>query len=265
MAIVAPTADKDEFRRRIFNAVSGMYSEVANFPQKTFHFPTGRRACEYVGYPAEELNTIPEKAVESFAGVGYPFRADIIRPGDHVLDIGSGSGTDLFVSAMRVGSKGRVQGLDITDSMIEKAQSILNESEFTNIEIAKGHTESLPYSDAAFDKVTSNGVLNLVPDKKTAFSEIARVTRKGGYIQISDIALRSEISEKSRMDPQLWAECIVGAVPENHYLELLLDAGFEEIQILHHQDYFDESPDESTRNAAKKYGAFSITLRARKQ
>lgn len=264
MAIVAPTADKEEFRRRIFNAVSGMYTEVANFPQKTFHFPTGRRACEYVGYQTDELDTIPRKAIESFAGVGYPFRAEVIHPGDHVLDIGTGSGTDLFIAALRVGPEGRVQGLDITDSMIDKVESIITDVQYANVEVSKGHAESLPYTDTTFDVVTSNGVLNLVPDKKAAFGEIARVTRKGGYIQISDIALHREISEKSRMDPQLWAECIVGAVPEDHYLEMLRDTGFDDIQILHHQDYFAESPDESTKNAAKKYGAIAITLMARK-
>lgn len=264
MAIVAPTADREAFRRRIFSAVADMYTEVANAPQKTFHFPTGRWACEYVGYPGRELVAIPESAVESFAGVGYPFLADAIRSGDRVLDIGTGSGTDLFVAAHRTGPEGRVQGLDITDSMIEKAESIIASSEFTHVQVCKGHAESLPFSRGAFDAVTSNGVINLVPDKKTAFGEMARVMRKGGRLQIADIALRREISEKSRMDPKLWAECIVGAVPEDHYLQMLRDAGFGGIQLLERWDYFAESPSESTRNAAQQYGAIAITVKARK-
>jgi len=265
MAIVAPTADKAEFRERIFHAVQDMYSEVASFPAKTFHFPTGKWACEYVGYQQDELNAIPQRAVESFAGVGYPFQAGVIRRGDRVLDIGSGSGTDVLIAALKTGPTGEVYGLDITDPMLDKAKDNIEKSGYTNIHILEGNAESIPMESESLDVVTSNGVLNLVPEKKAAFSEIFRVLKNGGRIQISDIALRSEISEKCRMNPELWADCIVGAVPENQYIAMLLDAGFLDVQIIDRLDYFERSPDESTKKTAKQYGAISVTITASKE
>ena len=261
MAIVTPTADKEEFRERIFFAVQDMYSEVASFPAKTFHFPTGRWACEYVGYQQEELDAIPQSAVESFAGVGYPFQAGVIRPGDRVLDIGSGSGTDVLIAALKTGPTGEVYGLDITDMMLDKAKDNIPKSGYTNIHILEGNAESIPIESESLDVVTSNGVLNLVPEKKTAFGEIFRVLKNGGRIQISDIALKSEISEKCRMNPELWADCIVGAVPEDQYITMLRDAGFKNVEIIQHFDYFERSPDESTKKTAKQYGAISITIK----
>ncbi len=264
MAIVAPTADKAEFRERIFHAVQDMYTEVASFPAKTFHFPTGRWACEYVGYQQKELEAIPKSAVESFAGVGYPFRANVIRPGDRVLDIGVGSGTDVLIAALKTGSTGKVYGLDITDSMLYKAKANIDKSGYTNIYVLEGNAETISLEKESVDVVTSNGVLNLVPEKKAAFAEIFRVLKKGGRIQISDIALKNEISEKCRMNPELWADCIVGAVPEDQYVMMLREAGFRNVEIIQHFDYFERSPDESTKRTAKQYGAISITLTATK-
>lgn len=265
MAIVAPATDKEELRTRIFDAVQDMYTEVAQCPTKEFHFPTGRRACEFVGYPPEELDAIPNEAVESFAGVGYPFRTNMIRRGDTVLDIGSGAGTDLFVSALKTGPGGRVYGLDFTQAMIEKAEANIRRSGWDNIVVLHGNAESIPLPDAGVDVVTSNGVLNLVPDKPAAFREIARVLRQGGSLQISDIALGRDISERSRSNPQLWAECIVGAVPEEQYVEMVSKAGFEEVKVVQRIDYFRGSKNESTKNVARKYRAISITVQARKQ
>jgi arsenite methyltransferase len=265
MAVVAPTANKKELRERIFNAVQDMYTEVAYLPTKTFHFPTGRWACEYVGYPGDELDAIPQSAVESFAGVGYPFKAGIIRSGYRVLDIGSGSGTDILLASSKVGSTGEVYGLDMTDSMIEKARENIARSHSTNVHVFKGNAERLPWADASFDVVTSNGVLNLVPDKEAAFGEIFRVLHNGGYIQISDIVLNQDISGKSRMNPQLWAECIVGAVPEDRYIDLIRSAGFHDVHVIDRKDYFDRSPSESTKKTAKQYGAISITITAKKE
>jgi arsenite methyltransferase len=265
MAVVAPTANIEELRERILNAVQDMYTDVATMPARTFHFPTGRWACEYLGYPKEELDAIPQSAVESFAGVGYPFKADVIRSGHHVLDIGSGSGTDILIASSKVGQTGEVYGLDMTNSMIEKAKENVAKSRSTNVHVFKGNAEFLPWGDESFDIVTSNGVLNLVPDKRTAFGEIFRVLRRGGYIQISDIVLNLEISEKSRMNPQLWAECIVGAVPEDRYIDMIRAAGLRNVRIIERSDYFDRSPNESTKKTAKQYGAISITITAIKE
>lgn len=264
MAIVAPTASKEELRERIFNAVQDMYTEVASCPTNTFHFPTGRAACEYVGYPPGELDAIPSTAVESFAGVGYPFKAHVIRKGATVLDIGSGTGTDVLIAALKVGAGGKVYGLDITDAMIEKARNNIRLSEMNNAEIIKGNAEEIPLPSGVCDVVTSNGVINLVPDKQLAFSEIYRVLKYDGSIQISDIVLGQNLSEKSRSNPQLWAECIVGAVEENGYLDIIRSAGFTELLILDRIDYFEKSPSDSTKKTAKQFGAIAMTITAKK-
>lgn len=264
MAIVTPTANREELRERIIAAVQDMYTEVATYPAKGFHFPTGRPACEYAGYPADELDAIPPSAVESFAGVGDPFKANVIRRGDTVLDIGSGAGTDMFIAALKVGPEGKVYGLDMTEAMIEKARQNIAMMGATNIQVVEGDAGSIPLPDAMFEVVTSNGVLNLVPDKEAAYREIFRILKPRGRIQISDIVLGKDLSEKSRSNPQLWAECIVGAVPEEHYLKLIRCAGFQDVTIIDRLDYFDHSPNPSTRDVAHQYGAVSITIVAEK-
>ena len=262
MAIVAPTTNKEELRERIFDAVQDMYTEVAACPTKEFHFPIGRAACEYVGYPAAELNAIPGTAVESFAGVGYPFSANVIKTGDTVCDVGSGAGTDILIAALKVGPSGTVYGIDFTDAMIEKSAVNIRRSGLERVSVLKGHAESIPLPDDSVDVVTSNGVLNLVPDKRAAFREMWRILKPGGSIQISDIVLCRELSEKSRNNPQLWAECIVGAMPESAYLDGIRTAGFSNLLVLRRADYFEHSSSSSTKAVARQYGAAAITLTA---
>lgn len=124
----------------------------------------------------------------------------------------------------------------------------------------QGNAEEIPLPDASVDVVISNGVLNLVPDKARAFAEIARVLKPGGRLQIADIALDNPVSENSRADPRLWAECVVGAVVENDYLSLMREAGLD-VQVVARQDYFSGSVSADTRRAAKALGAHAITLR----
>lgn len=206
--MVAITSDKREF---IIAAVQEMYTDVATHPEKVFHFPTGREACLFVGYPAERLAGIPPTAVESFAGVGYPFRAQAIRPGDTVLDIGSGSGTDALLAGGDVGLRGRVYGLDMTPAMLDKLRANIERAGAANVTPLEGNAEEIPLEDESVDAVTSNGVLNLVPNKKLAFEEIFRVLRPGGRVQIADIVVGCPISDECRANPELWAECVVGA------------------------------------------------------
>lgn len=251
-------------KEHIVEAVQKMYTEVATKPEKVFHFLTGRPACEFVGYPAEQLDAIPATALESFAGVGYPFAGDGIRPGDTVLDIGSGSGTDVLISSLLTGSEGKVLGLDLTDAMrkkLEKNASILG---VHNVTLMAGDAEDIPLPDASVDVVTSNGVLNLVPDKSSAFAEIFRVLKPGGRVQLADIVVNQELSEKSRMDPQLWAECIVGAMEENDYLDLFRSKGFADVAALGHVDYFSSSPSDETRKVAASFGAHTVVMTALK-
>ena len=254
--MVAMYSDKREF---IFRAVRDMYSDVALNPQKTFHFPTGRLACLFVGYPAEQLDLLPAAAVESFAGVGYPFAAGAIGADDVVLDVGSGSGTDTLLAATLARS-GTVHALDMTEAMLDKLARNVRTMGASHVEPVAGNAEEIPLPDASVDVVTSNGVLNLVPDKLRAFREIARVLRPGGRLQVSDIALTEPVTEKSRADPKLWAECVVGAVLEDDYLALLHEAGLQ-CELIRRQDYFSGSANADTRRAAKALGAHAITLR----
>jgi SAM-dependent methyltransferase len=246
----------------IFEAVRAMYSDVALHPERTFHFPTGRDACAFVGYPEEEVTMLPPAAVESFAGVGYPFAANVMRAGDTVLDVGSGSGTDLLLASERVGDGGSVIGLDMTAPMLAKLERNLAAANATNVRLLEGNAEEIPLPDASVDVVTSNGVINLVPDKLRAFAEIFRVLRPGGRLQIADIALRQPISDACRSDPKLWAECVVGATLEDEYVSLLERAGFERVELLGRLDYFSASVSPATRDIARSFGAISLVLRA---
>ena len=259
--MVAILSDKREF---IIRAVKDMYTDVASHPEKEFHFPTGRPACEFVGYPAAELDSIPATAVESFAGVGYPHRGGFIGEGDIVLDIGSGSGTDALIAALKVGPKGKVYGLDMTQAMLAKLRANIAAAGAANVVPLEGDAEEIPLPDASVDVVTSNGVLNLVPDKARAFHEIARVLKPGGRVQIADIVVASPISDQCRSNPQLWAECVVGASLENQYLDLFARAGLTDITLLRRFDYFAGSSSEHTRKIAGSFDAAAIEVTMRK-
>ncbi|MEW6331624.1 MAG: MerC family mercury resistance protein [Pseudomonadota bacterium] len=251
-------------REAILKAVEDMYTEVANRPAHPFHFPTGRRAAELLGYPPAELDVLPAAAVESFAGVGYPFAAGAIRAGDSVLDIGSGSGTDALLAARLAGAQGKVYALDLTEAMRAKLARNIASAGAVNIEIIAGNAEHIPLPDQSVDAVTSNGVLNLVPDKTRAIREILRVLKPGGRLQISDIALAKPITGKARRDPKLWAECIVGAVEEDAYLDLFRETGFKHVEHVSSFDYFAHARGEDTRLMAGYFGAHAITFRARR-
>ncbi|MBI2313251.1 MAG: methyltransferase domain-containing protein [Betaproteobacteria bacterium] len=259
--MVAVVSDKKEF---IFQAVQEMYTDVAKCPGKGFHFPTGRLACLFVGYPAAQLDEIPDSAVESFAGVGYPFAANVIREGAAVLDIGSGSGTDALIACNLVAARGRVYGLDMTEAMQEKLRANAAKIGAAQLKPVLGNAEEIPLPDEAADVATSNGVINLVPDKPRAFREIFRVLRRGGSLQLADIVLAKPISEKSRENPRLWAECIVGAVKEDEYLDMIRSAGFSDVQAISHLDYFSGSSNADTRKVARSFGTQTVVLRARK-
>lgn len=251
-------------REHIIESVQMMYTEVATRPEKIFHFPTGRPACEYVGYPASDLDAIPATAVESFSGVGYPFAVEAIKPGDTVLDIGSGSGTDVLIATLRTGTEGKVYGLDMTAAMRDKLQANTQKAGVSNIEMIVGEAEGIPLPDASVDVVTSNGVLNLVPDKKRAFKEIFRVLRPGGRVQIADIVISQVISPECRQNPKLWSECIVGAMERDDYLELFRVIGFKDVKALNKLDYFSASVSKETRDIAASLGAHSMVMQATK-
>ena len=155
---------------------------------------------------------LPEEAVLASMGCGNPTAVAELREGETVLDLGSGGGIDVLLSATRVGQTGKAYGLDMTDEMLALARENARKAGAENVEFLQGFIEEIPLPDASVDVVTSNGVLNLVPDKRRALAEIFRVLRPGGRLQLSDIVLSRPISEKSRANPRLWAECIVGAL-----------------------------------------------------
>ncbi len=249
-----------EFDDVIGEAVRGLYTEVAVHPQKAYHFPLGREAAVFVGYTKEELGKLPETAVESFAGVGYPHASNAIHPGDSVVDIGSGSGTDVLVAALRTGPGGQVTGLDITDAMIEKARANIAKAKAKNVKVVKAEATDIPLEDASVDVVTSNGVLNLVTDKKKAFKEIYRILKPGGRIQIADIVSKENVQKACGLVPQLWADCIGGAAVEDEYLHLIRDAGFNDVKVIKRLDYFSKSSSENTRRLTKTFGAQSAVV-----
>ena len=179
------------------------YSSVSEEPGRDFIFPTGRAWAEDLGYPAELAN-VPESAVESFAGVANPWTMGRLAPGERVLDLGSGAGTDSLVAAQMVGAGGRVTGIDMTAAMLVKARDAATAMGVSNVEFVEGEAEALPFPDASFDVVISNGVIDLVPDKDAVFAELYRVLVPGGRMQIADVTIQNPVSEEGRRKIDLW-------------------------------------------------------------
>ena len=180
------------------------YARVSEQPEEDFIFPTGRAWAEDLAYPRELLARVPETAAESFAGVANPFALGALQKGEAVLDIGSGAGTDSLVAAQMVEPEGRVTGVDMTPEMLAKARAAAAEMGVRNVEFVEGEVERLPLGDASFDVVISNGVIDLIPDKDSVFSEIERVLRPGGRLQIADVTIQNPVSAEGRRNIDLW-------------------------------------------------------------
>ncbi len=180
------------------------YASVSQEPGKDFVFPTGRAWAADLGYPADLLARVPETSAESFAGVANPFSLGRLSPGERVLDVGCGAGTDSLVAAQMVAPDGSVTGIDMTEEMLAKARASAREMGAENAGFVLGEAEDLPFADKAFDVVISNGVIDLVPDKEAVFGEIDRVLRPGGRLQIADVIIHKEVSEDARQRIDLW-------------------------------------------------------------
>jgi SAM-dependent methyltransferase len=179
------------------------YASVSENAERDFIFPTGRAWAEDLGYP-EELGNVPEGAVESFAGVANPWELGRLSAGERVLDLGSGAGTDSLIAAQMVGPEGRVTGIDMTPQMLAKARAAAAAMGATNVEFIESEAEQLPFPDATFDVIVSNGVIDLIPDKDAVFSELHRVLVPGGRIQIADVTIQNPVSEEGRRNIDLW-------------------------------------------------------------
>lgn len=189
------TVLKDEIKKT--------YASVSDEPERDFIFPTGRAWAEDLGYPGE-LEKVPDTAVESFAGVANPWTLGRLTAGERVLDLGSGAGTDSLVAAQMVGDRGHVTGIDMTPQMLAKARAAAAQMGARNVEFVESEAEQLPFADAGFDVVISNGVIDLIPDKDAVFSEIFRVLAPGGRIQLADVTIQQPVSEEGRRNIDLW-------------------------------------------------------------
>ena len=179
------------------------YASVSQEPEKDFIFPTGRAWAEDLGYP-DELARVPDAVAESFAGVANPFSLGRLEPGERVLDLGSGAGTDSLVASLMVGPEGSVTGIDMTPEMLEKARAGAEALGVSNVTFVEGEGERLPFEDESFDVVISNGVIDLIPDKDAVFGEMHRVLVPGGRIQIADVTIQQPVSEEGRRRIDLW-------------------------------------------------------------
>ncbi len=180
------------------------YASVSEEPEKDFVFPTGRAWALDLDYPADLLSRVPDTAAASFAGVANPFSLGTLELGERVLDVGCGAGTDSLVAAQMIAPDGRVTGIDMTPQMLANARRAAAEMGLDNVEFIESEAEQLPFPDESFDVVISNGVIDLIPDKDAVFSELRRVLRPGGRIQLADVTIQNPVSEEGRRDIDLW-------------------------------------------------------------
>jgi arsenite methyltransferase len=200
MSTTKSPVDVDVLREEIRKT----YTDVSTDQEQEFIFPTGRAWAHELGYPEPELGRVPDATVDSFAGVANHWVLGRIAPGEIVLDLGCGAGTDLLIAAQMTGPPGRVIGVDMTASMLDRARASADEMGIDNFELHESLIESLPLDDASVDVVISNGVIDLVPDKDAVLDEIDRVLRPGGRLQLADVVIHHEVSEDARKRIDLW-------------------------------------------------------------
>lgn len=238
MAITAPSGFDVAHLR---DAIRTTYERVAQDPHGVFHFHRGRAyAVDYLGYDDEELATLPPETTARFAGVGNPLQVGPINAGETVLDHACGAGMDLLLAARRVGHWGRAIGVDITAGMREVANRSASQAGLAQrVVIRAGSYDDLPVLSNSVDVVLSNGVINLSPDKRRVFSEIWRVLRPGGRLYLADVVVARELKLETRLQPELWAACIAGALPEPELVSITRELGFVDAQPLTRFDCFE--------------------------
>ncbi len=243
--------------------VKGVYRAVAEAPGEEYHFEMGRALAERLGYLEADLDRVPTAAVESFAGVGYHFDLAALQPGDDVLDLGSGSGTDAFVAALHVGETGSVTGLDMTEQQLEKSRQLRDEVGLDNLSFERGYIEDLPFEDETFDVVVSNGVINLSAQKERVFEEASRVLRSDGRLALSDIISETPMPDSIKTNADLWAACIGGAMQINGYTDVIEASGFDVTEVRENPQY--EFISKQAQGACQKYGVKSVSVGGRRQ
>src|SRR5690348_3601716 len=242
--------------------VKAMYRSVAENPKGDFHFEMGRAMAERLGYARGDLDRIPAESIESFAGVGHYFHLADVKAGETVVDLGSGSGMDSFIAAAKVGPRGKVIGVDMTDEQRAKAERLRDRDGFLNVTYVKGYIEEAPLPDGVADVVISNGVINLATDKSQVFREAARLLRSGGRFAISDIVTEVELPQTIVCNSTLWAACIGGAAQQDNYRRMIEGAGLRLLRIEDNPQY--QFISDNAKGASKKFGVKSISLLATK-
>ena len=258
MSTAAATARFDA--RELESKVQAMYRDVAEHPEGKYHFEMGRALAERLGYPPADLDRIPAQAIESFAGVGHYFHLAAIRPGETVVDLGSGSGMDSFLAALKVGPQGKVIGVDMTDAQRLKAEQLRERDGFANVSFLKGYIDAVPLPQGFADVVISNGVFNLAPDKAGVFAEVARLLKPGGRLAIADIVTDRQLPESISCNTTLWAACIGGAAQRDDYRVMIEAAGLKVDTIEDNPAY--QFVSDNALGATRKYGVKSVSLLA---
>lgn len=242
--------------------VKDMYKKVALHPEVEYHFEMGRKLAERLGYPSKTLNKVPKEAIDSFAGVGYYFDFAKLQKGEVVLDLGSGSGMDVFYAALKVGDTGEVIGLDMTTEQLEKSSALGKKGGFNQVIFRESYIEETPIMSNSIDAVISNGVINLSSEKAKVFNETARVLKTGGRLVISDIVTEVELPENISCDATLWAACIGGAMQIDAYKQLIENAGLEIEKVKDNPYAFISN---SAQGATKEFGIKSVSILAVKK
>jgi arsenite methyltransferase len=240
--------------------VREMYTTFARDPGGEFHFETGRALAERLGYPAAWLDFVPEPALESFAGVGHMLDLAALWPGERVLDLGSGSGTDAFIATRLVSPGGTVTGVDMTPAQVDKARTLRDRNRIRNVSFCKGSVERPPAEPASYDAVISNGVINLVPDKPRVFEAVGCALRTGGRLAVADIVASRPIKERTRGNATLWAACIAGAATLDEYTAAVEAAGLRIETVRENDAYRFTSP--GALGAVATYGVRSVSILA---
>lgn len=218
------------------------------------------RMCGCGGlYPQAEIQSIPEAAISVSAGCGNPTAIAELKPGMTVVDLGSGGGIDVFLSARKVGPKGRAIGIDATPEMIHRARETAKETGYDNVEFRLGEIEHMPLEGGVADVIISNCVINLSPDKQQVFHEAFRVLKPGGRLAVSDIVLLKDLPEELRSDMGAWSHCVSGAVTEAEYTGAMRKAGFVKIKVEDRVVYTHEQLSDyvSSGESAKDHGDLS--------
>jgi ubiquinone/menaquinone biosynthesis C-methylase UbiE len=249
-------------RTALESKVKDMYTQVATNPHGEFHFEMGRVMAERLGYTPADLDRVPQDAIDSFAGVGHFFHLASLKPGEQVVDLGSGSGMDTFVAALKVGRAGRVVGVDMTDAQLAKAARLARDAGLDHITYRKTYIEDTGLDAGTFDCVISNGVINLAPEKNLVFQEAARLLKSGGRLAIADIVSNTALPETVVCNADLWAACIGGAAQEDAYRAAIETAGLSVERIEENRQY--QFISDRAKGATAKFGVKSVSILARK-